>query len=165
MSDKLRVWAPLLEAIQIEVATGEGSSRSPMEPADGGWWEALSPPSGAPYRFVFDDMAVADPRSKRQPEGSNGWSQVFDHDDFTWTDDGWTCFPLASALIYEMHVGTFTADGTFDSAIGKLDDLVDLGVTALEIMPVATFAGTRGWGYDGVTCFLRTRGAIPPRAR
>ena len=58
MSDKLRVWAPLLEEIQIEVATGEGSSRSPMEPADGGWWEALSPPSGAPYRFVFDDMAL-----------------------------------------------------------------------------------------------------------
>ncbi len=156
MNDRIRVWAPLVEAIQIEVerdVTTGRADRSPMEGADGGWWEAAAPPAGTSYRFVLGSKPAPDPRSPRQPNGPSGWSQLIDHEAFSWTDDEWTCFPFASALIYEMHVGTFTTDGTFDGAVARLDELADLGVTALEIMPVATFAGGHGWGYDGVNLF------------
>lgn len=161
MIDRIRVWAPLVETLQIEVKAQQvhaggrrgSDSRRSMEPADGGWWEAPAPPPGTGYRFVLGDRVVPDPRSQRQPDGPSGWSELVDHEAFAWTDSEWTCFPLASAVLYEMHVGTFTSEGTFDGAVAKLDELVELGVTALEIMPVATFSGIRGWGYDGVNLY------------
>ena len=144
-----RVWAPKPETVELETADGVVAMRS----TDGGWWEADALPPDTDYRFVLDGEPSPDPRSPRQPDGPHGWSRTVDHAGFEWTDEGWTCFPLAAAVIYEMHVGTFSPEGTFDGAIGKLDELVDLGVTALEIMPIATFAGSRGWGYDGVNLF------------
>ena len=149
---RLRVWAPVAEAVDLITPDG----RVPMEPSpidtDRGWWEVDHDfPAGAFYKFALDGGdAVPDPRSPRQPEGPEGWSQAVDHAAFEWHDEDWTGFPLAAAVVYELHVGTFSPAGTFDGVIDKLDELVDLGVSAIEIMPVATFPGSRGWGYDGV---------------
>ena len=146
----IRVWAPKVDAIGLETSAGVSS----MEPDDGdraGWWQScvdLEP--GALYRFVIDGDSHADPRSRRQPDGPHGWSQLVDHSGFEWTDQNWAGFPIASAVLYELHIGTFSREGTFDGVIAKLDELVDLGITAIEIMPIATFPGSRGWGYDGV---------------
>ncbi|MCU1392323.1 MAG: treZ [Ilumatobacteraceae bacterium] len=154
----VRVWAPHLEAITIETDApddaGGGPSVAAMRAIDGGWWEAPEAlAADSHYRFVLGDDHFPDPRSPRQPDGPQGWSQLVDHSTFAWTDHDWTGFPLAAAVLYELHVGTFSPEGTFDGVIGRLDDLADLGVTAIEIMPVATFPGARGWGYDGVNLF------------
>jgi malto-oligosyltrehalose trehalohydrolase len=110
---------------------------------------AASPDARYGFRLDGGDP-LADPRSPRQPDGPAGLSQCYDHDRFGWTDDGWAGRPLAGAVLYELHAGTFTAEGTFDAAIGRLDYLRDLGVTMVELMPVAAFPGRRGWGYDGI---------------
>lgn len=147
---RIRVWAPNAESVGLVTP----DRQSVMEQTTHGWWESseeLAPDSR--YRFAVGDVVVPDPRSPRQPEGPEGWSQTVDHSAFEWHDADWTGFPLASAVVYELHVGTFSPDGTFDGVLGRLDELVDLGVSAVEIMPVATFAGTRGWGYDGVNLF------------
>ncbi|MCU1400465.1 MAG: treZ [Acidimicrobiales bacterium] len=145
-----RVWAPLAESVELATPT----SQSAMTQADGGWWESAEDlPADALYRFVVDGSPYPDPRSPRQPDGPNGWSQAVDHSAFEWTDQEWVGFPLPAAVLYELHVGTFSAEGTFDGAIAHLDHLVELGVTAIEIMPVATFPGERGWGYDGVNLY------------
>jgi maltooligosyltrehalose trehalohydrolase len=102
---------------------------------------------------VVDGQVIPDPRSAQQREGIEGWSELVDHHAFAWTDGGWTCFPLEQALIYELHVGTFSAEGTFAGVIAHIDHLIGLGVNAIEVMPVATFPGARGWGYDGVGLF------------
>lgn len=148
----LRVWAPAAKRVDVVVA---GRRRS-MEPASDGWWSAEPPEAlpGADYAFVLDDgEPLPDPRSPSQPAGVHAPSRLVDHDAFDWTDAGWQAPPLASAVIYELHVGTFTSEGTFDSAIERLDLLADLGVTHVELMPVQEFDGTRGWGYDGVDLF------------
>jgi maltooligosyltrehalose trehalohydrolase len=109
---------------------------------------------GTDYMFRLDGGEPhPDPRSCWQPEGVFGPSRVVDHSDFSWTDGHWRSRPLSSALIYEVHTGTFTAGGTFEAVIDKLDYLLDLGVTHLELMPVGEFPGERGWGYDGVFIF------------
>ena len=120
-----------------------------------GWWLRDGPiPPGTDYRFSLDGGdPLPDPRSPWQPEGPHGDSRAFDHSTFGWTDADWTGFPLPESVIYECHVGTFTPEGTFDAAIDKLPHLVELGVNALELMPVAEFPGRRGWGYDGVGLF------------
>jgi maltooligosyltrehalose trehalohydrolase len=107
------------------------------------------------YGFRLDDDArlLPDPRSPWQPQGVHGPSRLVDHSDFEWRDRGWQPPPLASALVYELHVGTFTPLGTFEAAIERLDHLRDLGVTHVELMPVGQFPGARGWGYDGVALF------------
>lgn len=136
--------------------------RHPMTPASGGWHvfrdsepDALSvDPFSAEetnYGFSLDGSPlVPDPRSTRQPWGVHGPSRRVDHQEFAWSDGGWSGLHLPSAVLYEMHVGTFTPRGTFDAAIERLDHLVGLGVGAVELMPVAAFPGRRGWGYDGV---------------
>jgi maltooligosyltrehalose trehalohydrolase len=148
MDDRPSVWGPIPGRVELFVA-GE---RHPMERDERGWWTAgitLAP--GSDYGFVLDDGApIPGPRSPWQPDGVNGLSRTLDQDAYEWADAGFTARPLAEAVIYEMHVGTFTAAGTFDAAIDRLADLVDLGITHLEIMPVAEFSGDRGWGYDGV---------------
>ena len=148
MSDRPSVWAPFPGRVELFVA-GE---RHPMECDERGWWTApIALPPGTDYGFVLDDgEPIPGPRTRWQPYGVNGLSRTLDHDEFEWSDAGFTARPLADAVIYEMHVGTFTPAGTFDSAIDRLADLVELGITHLEIMPVAEFSGDRGWGYDGV---------------
>jgi maltooligosyltrehalose trehalohydrolase len=128
-----------------------------MTPTEGGHFECdderLTP--GTRYKFVIDDgpSGFPDPRSQHQPEGVHGPSALVDHDAFSWTDAAFTPTPLDQAVIYELHVGTFTREGTFHGVETRLDYLVDLGVTHLELMPVAEFPGTRGWGYDGTCLF------------
>jgi maltooligosyltrehalose trehalohydrolase len=128
-----------------------------MTSADLGWWaaEGSDLAHGTDYAFVVDDAepALPDPRSPWQPAGVHGPSRVVDHGRFEWTDQGWQAPPLASAVIYELHIGTFTPAGTFDGAIASLDALRELGVTHVEVMPVAAFPGRRGWGYDGVALY------------
>jgi maltooligosyltrehalose trehalohydrolase len=118
-----------------------------------GWWEAEVPTAGddADYMFRLDGGdPLPDPRSPRQPFGIQGVSRSYDHSAFDWTDRGWRGTPLRGSVLYELHVGTFTAEGTFDAAIGRLGHLSDLGVDIVELMPVAAFPGRHGWGYDGV---------------
>ncbi len=126
-----------------------------MEPDESrghGWWTAHAEADpGLRYGFLLDGAAPQpDPRSLRQPDGPHALSAVYDPGAFDWTDDGWAGVPLEGAVLYEVHVGTFTRQGTFDAAIRRLDHLVDLGVDVVELMPVASFPGRHGWGYDGV---------------
>jgi maltooligosyltrehalose trehalohydrolase len=146
---RFRVWAP--DAERVELASG-GVDR-PMEREGEGWWSSpdLAAGHGDRYAFRVDgEGPFPDPRSLWQPEGVNGPSAVYDHGRHAWSDGGWHGRPLPGAVVYEMHVGTFTPEGTLDSAISRLDHLVDLGVTHVELMPLAAFDGTHGWGYDGV---------------
>src|SRR5579859_25476 len=121
--------------------------------AASGWWSADVPgaAAGIDYGFRLDDGALLpDPRSPRQPAGINGPSRTYDHTAFTWSDRSWRGGPLHGSVIYELHVGTFTPEGTFDAAVGRLDHLRRLGVHTVELMPVAAFPGRHGWGYDGI---------------
>ena len=96
------------------------------------------------------DTVLPDPRSRRQPDGVHGWSRTFDADEFVWSDQKWTGRQLAGCIIYELHVGTFTPEGTLTAAIDRLDHLVQLGIDFVELMPVNAFNGPHNWGYDGV---------------
>ena len=148
-----RVWAPKAQRVEVEL---NGRQRLSMHAAGGGWWRADVDEAGVrtDYAFVVDGaQPFPDPRSAWQPHGVHGASRVVDHAAFAWTDQGWQAGPLAAAVIYELHVGTFTPEGTFDAVIEKLDHLVDLGITHVELMPVAAFPGSRGWGYDGVDLY------------
>jgi len=124
-----------------------------MVPGAGGWYHStddLAP--GADYGFALDGgEPLPDPRSRWQPHGAEGPSRVLDHDAHPCSDQDWRGFHLPGAVLYELHIGTFTAEGTFDAAIDRLDDLVALGVDAVEVMPVASWPGRWGWGYDGVS--------------
>ncbi len=147
-----RVWAPA--ARHVEVAIDE--RRFALERRAGGWWalEWAAAGPGTDYRFVLDGGdPLPDPRSPWQPAGVHGPSRVVDPAAFPWTDARWQPPPLGAAVVYELHVGTFTPAGTFDGVVERLDHLVALGVTHVELMPVVEFAGARGWGYDGVDLF------------
>ena len=111
--------------------------------------------AGTDYSFVIDneEQPLPDPRTRFQPYGVHGVSRIVDHGEFKWTDQHFVAPPLSDAAIYELHVGTFTPGRTFDSAIENLDHLVELGITHVELMPIAEFSGSRGWGYDGVDLF------------
>jgi malto-oligosyltrehalose trehalohydrolase len=146
----LRVWAPDASRVDLEAAAQQHA----MTPAGApGWWEAslADGPGDIDYTFrLGGGDPLPDPRSPRQPFGVNGASRTYDHSAFRWTDDGWRGGPLHGSLIYELHVGTFTPEGTLDAAIERLGHLHDLGVDIVELMPVASFPGRRGWGYDGI---------------
>ncbi|HEX2295519.1 MAG TPA: malto-oligosyltrehalose trehalohydrolase [Actinomycetota bacterium] len=148
---EFEVWAPAPERVEL-VLRGE---RHGMERGGGGWWTASVDAShGDDYGFSLDGGdPLPDPRSPWQPRGVHGLSRVLDHSRYEWRDGGWRGRPIASAIVYELHTGTFTSEGTFRAAIGKLDHLVRLGVTHVELLPVAQFPGDRGWGYDGVDLF------------
>ncbi len=143
-----RVWAHEAEAVAVEL---HGDTHD-LEPEGFGVWSATLPAAhGDPYRFVLgDEDGLPDPASRWQPEGLRGPSAVVDPGTFTWTDQAWRGVRPADLVIYELHIGTFTAEGTFDAAIEHLPALAELGVTAIEVMPVAEFPGRWGWGYDGV---------------
>jgi maltooligosyltrehalose trehalohydrolase len=148
----LRVWAPRADRVAARVPGGLVG----LHPEDRGWWagDVGELRHGDDYAFVLDDgPRRPDPRSRWQPDGVDGPSRRYDEDRFRWTDAGWRGLHLPSAVIYEAHVGTFSPEGTFDGMIDRLDHLVELGVTALQLMPVAQASGTRGWGYDGVGLF------------
>jgi maltooligosyltrehalose trehalohydrolase len=149
----IRVWAPTAHDVQLDLR----DERLPMVRADGGWWIIDTPRAlpGVDYAFVLDgaEPPLPDPRSSSQPYGVHGRSRIVDHSASAWTDANWSAPALDSAIIYEMHVGTFTAAGTFEAAIDRLSHLKNLGVTHVELMPVAEFSGDRGWGYDGVDIF------------
>lgn len=146
-----RVWAPRPEDVRLHL-NGE---TIPMTQTDGGWWIAdREPQVGDRYGFeLFDgtewSKTVPDPRSQYQPDGVHGLSEVISPD-FAWSDDAWTGRILPGSVIYELHVGTFSPSGDFDGVTERLDYLKDLGVTAVELMPVQPFGGNRNWGYDGV---------------
>ncbi|MCW2598477.1 MAG: treZ [Frankiales bacterium] len=142
-----RVWAPGRERVDL-VVDGDRVEMSPS----GGWWSAVA--DGTDYGFSLDGGPVRpDPRSAWQPEGVHAPSRVYEHGAFRWTDERWRGMPLAGVVLYELHVGTFTAEGTFDAAIERLGHLVELGVTAVELLPCNAFDGRWGWGYDGVLWF------------
>ena len=147
------VWAPAASQVEVEVA-GQPDQMSQENAVPGsGWWSADVPDvvAGIDYGFRLDGGEVLpDPRSLRQPFGITGLSRSYDHSAFRWTDRSWRGGPLHGSVIYELHIGTFTAEGTFDAAIGRLDHLRDLGVQSVELMPVAAFPGKHGWGYDGI---------------
>jgi maltooligosyltrehalose trehalohydrolase len=146
------VWAPSANSVAVVTA----DQRVAMRRGDDGWWRVeLSPElAHADYGFSFDDgETLPDPRSSYQPHGVHELSRPVDHSAFVWRHPRWRQAPLSSAVIYELHIGTFTPAGTFDAAIERLGYLRDLGVTHIELMPVAEFSGTRGWGYDGVDLF------------
>jgi len=146
------VWAPGRERVQVVV---DGSATE-MVRDDASWWCATA--SGTDYAFLLDDdqTPLPDPRSRWQPCGVDAPSRVYDHDAFAWTDAGWPGRALPGSVLYELHIGTFTPGGTFDSAIERLAHLVDLGVDLVEVMPVNAFDGPRNWGYDGVGWYAVT---------
>jgi maltooligosyltrehalose trehalohydrolase len=150
---RFRVWAPRAKRVTV-VVDGE---RYGMESEPRGWWVAAVERAhhGSRYGFLLDDddRPLPDPRSARQPDGVHGLSELIDHASFAWTDDGWRPPTLGSSVIYELHVGTFTPEGTLDAAIAKLDYLRELGITHIKLMPLAAAEGDRGWGYDGVALY------------
>ena len=151
---RFEVWAPFARKMAVQVG---GSRQGMAGPDERGWWRAEIEGAGpgSDYGFLVDDDAKVypDPRSLGQPNGVHGLSRVYDQGAFAWRDEGFRALPLASAIVYELHVGTFTTGGTLDSAVEKLDALKELGVTHVQLMPVAAFAGHHGWGYDGVALY------------
>src|SRR3954453_14537110 len=156
------VWAPKPESVELRIrpagsASPSGESRIPMERDEEGWWRPSGPlPQDGVGEFDYgytlngSETVLPDPRSQRQPEGVHGWSRTYDATAYPWQDERWTGRQLAGGVIYEMHVGTFTPEGTLAAAIDKLDHLVDLGIDFVELLPVNDFNGNHNWGYDGV---------------
>ncbi|WP_228941235.1 malto-oligosyltrehalose trehalohydrolase [Nocardioides sp. Leaf374] len=151
------VWAPVPERVRLHVA---GAEPVAMTRGDDGWWTPAGAVPGADagpvdygYLLDDDDTPRPDPRSRRQPDGVHGLSRSFDPSAYAWGDGAWTGRQLAGSVVYELHVGTFTPEGTLDAALGRLDHLVDLGVDLVEVMPVNAFNGTHNWGYDGVAWY------------
>lgn len=145
----IRLWAPLASSAEALVA----DRRLPMT-RDGDEHWRINLPVGTDYLLAIDGGAPRpDPRSAWQPEGVHGVSRVFDTADFQWSDAGFDAADVLGSVIYELHIGTFTAEGTLDAAIDRLDHLVELGARTVELMPVAPFPGERGWGYDGVSIY------------
>jgi maltooligosyltrehalose trehalohydrolase len=149
---EFRVWAPRAGAVDLVI----GEKRSLMEAQERGWWRAEAPAKEAAhgYRYSLDGGdPLPDPRSQWQPEGVHGASYLVDHDAYQWQHDDFRPGPIAAGLIYELHIGTFTPQGTYAAAAEKLDHLLSLGVSHVEVMPIAEFPGSRGWGYDGVDLY------------
>ena len=159
------VWAPLPERLRLSVA-GETVD---MTRGDDGWWTPAEPvPAGADVDYGYlvgdDETPRPDPRSRRQPAGVHGLSRTYDPTTYVWNDHTWTGRQLAGSVIYELHIGTFTPEGTFDAALEKLGHLREIGVDLVELMPVNAFNGTHNWGYDGVGWFAVHEGYGGPEA-
>jgi maltooligosyltrehalose trehalohydrolase len=151
---RFRLWAPA--ARQVELCLAGISTQIPLERRDQGWFELITDAArpGAQYRFrISGAQEVPDPASRFQPEDVHGPSEVVDPTAFDWQDVAWRGRRWEEAVIYELHVGTFTPSGTFSAVGERLDYLADLGITAVELMPAADFPGQRNWGYDGVFLF------------
>jgi malto-oligosyltrehalose synthase/malto-oligosyltrehalose trehalohydrolase len=148
------VWAPRARRLRLSVGDGADDRVVEMQRGPGDWWHPAGdvPGGEVDYGYLVDDSdtPVPDPRSRRQPDGVHGRSRTFDAAAHPWSDAGWHGRPLAGSVIYELHLGTFTPEGTLDAAIERLDHLVEIGVGFVELMPVNAFNGPHGWGYDGV---------------
>lgn len=150
---RFTVWAPYAETMSVEITEPNPRSAPMTRDADGYHTVTLNGiTSGTRYWYAFNDLQRPDPASRLQPDGLHGPSAVVSPE-FEWTDRDWKGIPLQDYIFYELHIGTFTPEGTFDAVIPRLDSLVELGVTAIEIMPVAQFPGTRNWGYDGASLY------------
>jgi malto-oligosyltrehalose trehalohydrolase len=151
---RFRMWAP--DAPQVLLALADAPAHLPLVAGNDGWHELVTTAArpGSRYRFVLPDgTVVPDPASRFQPDDVHGLSEVIDSRAYDWRDDAWNGRPWDEAVLYELHVGAFSPEGTFAGAAARLPHLHDLGVTAIEIMPVADFPGRRNWGYDGVLPF------------
>lgn len=148
-----RLWAPLASTVTLVL----DGAKIPLEEEGSGWWSArgVEWAADADYGYLVDDdtTPLPDPRSRRQPNGVHGLSRTFDPAAHQWRDTGWAGRQLAGGVIYELHIGTFTPEGTLDSAVSRLDHLVDLGIDFVEVLPVNAFNGVHNWGYDGVLWF------------
>lgn len=148
------VWAPGRHAVHVAFDNG---ARVPMQRGEDGYWCLTSHPlpAGTRYGYVLDsaESVRPDPASRFQPNGPHGFSELVDASAFEWTDSAWKGIELGGQVLYELHVGTFTPEGTWNAACEKLNALATLGVTAIEIMPIACFGGRFGWGYDGVDLY------------
>jgi len=153
---RFRFWAPDARRVDLVRSAGPGRGDAPMRSLRQGWFELTVPHADVSTRYAFridGDLVVPDPASRCNPDDVHAASALVDPLAFHWPDGAWRGRPWHEAVIYEVHVGCFTPEGTFLAAIEQLDALVSLGVTAIELMPVAGFAGRRGWGYDGVLPF------------
>ena len=151
-----RLWAPQAMRVELELVAGGRRRTVPLKPSGGGWFEVRTAAAraGSRYHYRIDGrIEVPDPASRHQPEDAHGPSEVIDPEAYAWRDAAWRGRPWHELVLYELHVGAFTPEGTFDAAARRLPYLEDLGVTAIELMPVADFPGTRNWGYDGVLPF------------
>ncbi len=152
------VWAPDSQRVRAVIATGEDQRQTELarDASRSGWWQLDEDlPPGTRYGYLVDDdeTAVPDPRSRRLPDGVHGLTEVYDTEAHQWQDSGWQGRKLAGGVIYEMHVGTFTKGATLDSAIERLDHLVELGISHVELLPLNAVNGTWNWGYDGVAWY------------
>ncbi len=157
-----RVWAQASQRVRVMLASDEklaAAEEIELGAEPGGYWAGFvtSAQPGMHYRYRLDSGDFPDPASRFQPRGPHGSSQIVDPSSFRWTDAEWTGVEREGQVIYEMHIGTFTHDGTWAAAVAELPHLAELGVTVLEVMPVADFPGQHGWGYDGVDLFAPTR--------
>ncbi len=154
---RFRLWAPAAHEVELMLQQEAGEARAlEMSAQPDGWFEIVTGEAhaGSRYRYRIDGKSeVPDPASRSNPDDIHGPSEVIDPGSFEWDDDAWRGRPWHEAVIYELHVGTFSPAGTFAGVEKKLDHLVALGVTVIELMPIADFPGKRGWGYDGVLQF------------
>jgi len=153
---RFRLWAPVATRVELCLEESTGESVLPLIGEPGGWFGLVTDRAvvGSRYRYRIDDgLRVPDPASRFQPEDVHGPSQVVDPRSWQWTDADWCGRPWEEAVVYELHVGAFSPPGDFSSVTRRLDYLAELGITAIELMPVADFHGTRNWGYDGVLPF------------
>jgi maltooligosyltrehalose trehalohydrolase len=160
-----RLWAPSAKQVDLVLTSGPGKGIQLMQAKEGGWYELAIDQADAQTRYAYridGQQLVPDPASRCNPDDVHGASLITDPQAFNWPDGEWRGRPWHEAAIYEMHVGCFTTEGSFTSAIAQLDDLVALGITAIELMPVAGFSGQRGWGYDGVLLFAPESGYGTP---
>ena len=151
-----RVWAPHRSQVELVLSRTEGEEVLPLKAQDLGYWQVTADniQPGTLYRYRLDkDLERPDPASHSQPQGVHGPSEVVDHTAFTWEDPRWVNIPQSDLVLYELHIGTFTPEGTCQAIIPRLGELKDLGITAVSLMPVAQCPGERNWGYDGAYPF------------
>src|ERR1700739_1215995 len=153
---RFRLWAPAAQQVEVALYHAAGTRLLPIHPMPGGWFalETDAAHPGSLYRFRLDgEHEVADPASRFNPQGVHGPSAVVDPLSFAWNDEDWRAPPWHGTVLYELHVGAFTPEGTFLGVASRLEHLALLGITAIELMPLGAFPGTRDWGYDGVLPF------------
>ncbi|KAF1049874.1 malto-oligosyltrehalose trehalohydrolase [Xylophilus sp.] len=164
----LHLWAPAATEVALLLGpTADALAPVPAARAEGGWWHAAvdGAAAGARYQWRIDGgQRVSDPAARENPDGPHAPSRLVDPAAFDWNDAGWTGRPWRETVLYELHVGTFTAEGTFDAAAQRLEELAALGITAVELMPVADLPGRYNWGYDGVALFAPAHSYGPPES-
>ncbi|MGH8743298.1 MAG: alpha-amylase family glycosyl hydrolase, partial [Burkholderiales bacterium] len=153
---RFRIWAPSAQSVEVCLMRPDGEAAIAMIPLGEGWFETVTAQAGAGSRYCYrinGDICVPDPASRHNPDDVHGLSEVIEPGSYIWRDVNWRGRRWEDAVIYELHVGAFTPEGTFLAVAKQLDYLAELGITAIELMPVADFPGRHNWGYDGVLPF------------